>query len=450
MFPADGVIRQIVDAPGSDNDPMKPPSMLGAAVRRLRHAFETMLMSAGLGATGCLLTWLGFEVVSEALSYAGRLTGFFALAAALVTLVASVAVIDYYGKHRVGFSGTVVLVGALTVLVVNLMLLAVQVQGREYTIWLLAWITFVVWSIWALWELLHRRKVWEEIRAPRAFASGALAATLIGVSNFAYAQIYTPYSEPLLVSMSSQFEKPVGNRATGGMALPLRLTVQNTGKVGAYFIEGVYSVYGRRESTDQRQEGARDWLRDAEQGLPVRQNFEILGYTMIESGVFITPGGWIDPGASVMTEEVVQLPKQTPYQAVVAVAQVELIRKDRVSLDPAPATQVSWDRSLNHVRDAPSWVASPGTDFVQQTIRLHEGNSLIAVTRQPKRISVWWVLHRWTPEQPYGPYLQQTITSSQSGENVRPTATEVSSFITRYGWSDASSGMAEMPVGEMR
>ncbi|MBO1414924.1 hypothetical protein [Streptomyces sp. FH025] len=103
--------------------------------------------------------------MSGALTFGGRLSGFAALVASLISFVAALAVLDYWRWKNIRFSGVVVLIGALAVLIANLGLMALQLEEHELTAYLAIWIGMVAWAAWALWLLLHRKKVWRDIRA---------------------------------------------------------------------------------------------------------------------------------------------------------------------------------------------------------------------------------------------------------------------------------------------
>ncbi|MFJ8020429.1 Yip1 family protein [Streptomyces sp. NPDC096311] len=408
---------------------------------RLRNLPVAIVMAAGLLTGGGILSWFGLKDVSEALSFAGRTTGFSALVVALVLFLAVVAACDYWGGRSFRASGMFVLAAVLLVLIINAGLLAMQIEGRELTNWLIAWIALIAWSGWALWVLLRREKVWKDIPAPRAFAVGALATALLAFGNFAYSQVYLPYSTPLLVSVTAEFEKPVANGATGGTTVPLRLTLKNGGKVSAYVPQSIYVVQGQYEDTSQVAGTRKNWLYGASNGV-VRDNFQIKGATVIENGMIFYPGTdtWLDPGETRTVDRVIRLPKDVKYQTLMAYAEAILVRKDRVSLD-TPGVQKSWDESsLKHISDAPEWVrgdAPSSVDFLKWTFPLREGSYLTAATRRRKQLTTWWVLQN--------PNIAVTV-SPLRGENVRPTARDMSTLLARYGLESIDSGFAEMPM----
>ncbi|GGM95820.1 hypothetical protein [Streptomyces fuscichromogenes] len=423
-------------------DGVRPHEDAGGRVRDLPAA---IVMAAGLVTGGGVLAWFGLQDVSGALSFAGRITGFSALVVALVMFLAAIAACDYWRGRSFRASGMLILAAVLLVLIINTGLLAIQIQGRELTNWLIAWIALIAWSGWALWLLLRREKVWKDIPAPRAFAVGALATTLLAFGNFAYSQVYLPYSTPMLVSVTAEFEKPVADDATGGTAVPLRLTLKNGGKVSAYVPQSIYVVQGQYEETGQVAETRKNWLYGASNGV-VRDDFQIKGVAVIENGMIFYPGTdtWLDPGETRTVDRVVRLPRDIKYQTLMAYAEAILIRKDRVSLD-APDVRKSWDESsLKHISDAPEWVragAPSGVDFLKWTFPMREGSYLTAATRRPKHLTTWWVLRN--------PAIAVTVSPSSEGENVKPTVGDMNTLLARYGLELIDSGFAEMPTGAL-
>ncbi|MFJ9561391.1 hypothetical protein ACIRQQ_15300 [Streptomyces fuscichromogenes] len=412
------------------------------AVGGVRDLPAAIVVAAGLVAAGGILGWFGLKDVSGALSFAGRMTGFFALVAALVMFLAAVAACDHWRGRSFRASGMFVLVAVLLVLVINTGLLAIQIQERELTNWLFVWIALTAWSGWAVWLLLRREKVWKDISAPRTFAVGALVTTLLAFGNFAYSQVYLPYSTPMLVSVTAEFENPVADDATGGTAVPLRLTLKNGGKVSAYVPQSLYVVQGQYEETGQAAETRKSWLYGASNGV-VRDDFQIKDATVIENGMIFYPGTdtWLDPGETRTVDRVVRLPRDIKYRTLMAYAEAILVRKDRVFLD-APDVQKSWDEaSLKHISDAPEWVrggAPSGVDFLKWTFPLREGSHLAAATRKQKHLTTWWMLRN--------PAIAVTVSPSREGENVRPTAEDMNTLLARYGLELIDSGSAEMPV----
>ncbi|MBQ0987790.1 hypothetical protein KBZ10_25385 [Streptomyces sp. F63] len=417
-----------------------PPKRPEGATRIERRRADALMMITGLLASSVLLSWLGFADASGALSYLGRLTGFFMLIAAVLALVGAVAVIDYWGKERVANSGAVVLLGVLAVLLANLMILAIHAQGHEYTPYLVIWTVLTLWSVWALWTLCHRKQVWESIRSRPTFAVGVLVTGIIAVANFSYSQIYVPYSNPVLVSSTVKFGEPVANQ-NGGTLLPLRLRIKNTGKVAVYAIQSLYTVTGQKASHVKQERGPEGWKEEIDNlSNEIHQNVDIEGYYTIESGRFTEPGLWLEPGESLTEEKIVELPEALPYQAVTATTYVNLARKDRLTLD-SPSPKHSWKSSA---QPAPSWVTGwgsggDGVDYVQHTYTVQPSSILFEVTRIPKVITTWWVLD------PSGPYLATTI-SSPGEEDDPPTQKEVDSWVKRYGFIRTTSGTAELPV----
>lgn len=416
-----------------------------AASPRLAYLYghvTPIAMVLGLLVAAAFLGLMGISDVAGAITYVGRLTGVLMIAGAGICLIAAVAVFDYWGQENVKFSGVFVLLGAMTALVANLMMMSVQIQGGDYTPYVFAWITLIAWSIWALWTLLHKRRAWKEIPAPRQFAIGVLASGIIALGNFAYTQIYAPYSDPGNVSSDVEFGKPVA-RAGGGTLLPVKFKVSNMGKVGMYVVGSTYSVLGQYAEKEALR-GQADWMEElTENGdSAIHQNIGPERSDLIQSGRVLDLDSWLDAGESITEERIIELDKASPYEAIVASSEIVVVRRDRVILEDV-STDHSWNDWLQQKEQAPNWVTrnavGKNVPFVRYVYRLNPSVAALRFTRTPKYLTSWWVLDAENP------YMTQTI-SSKAGTGSEPGDREFRAWFRRYGFSSIPSGNSEYPL----
>lgn len=403
----------------------------------LRGHSTPITLVLGLLIAASFLGRIGVEDVSGAITYLGRLAGALMLLAAGVTLIAAIAVFDYWGQENIKFSGAAVLLGALTVLITNLMMLAVQIQGGDYTLFLAVWTGLSLWAVWALWILLHKRRVWRSIPAPRGFAIGLLVTGLIAIANFTYSQIYIPYANPGAVEATVDFGKPVA-RAGGGTLVPLRFHLKNLGKESVYVVTSSFLVWGETAyPSDVR--GPAEWMKDVTDNSDIQQNLQSEGSALLETGTFTGSGeaGWLDPGVTWTTEKTIELNKGTPYRAVLAQGEIVTARKDRVVLEPVATTNKSWNSSLMEVEKAPKWVTEKAYPFRRDVYRLIPSSAVLNITRNPKYLTTWWVLN------PNYPILQWTV-APKGGETRKPTNEERLAWTRRYGLENDGTGTSEL------
>ncbi|CAM5487795.1 hypothetical protein SALBM311S_08590 [Streptomyces alboniger] len=166
-----------------------------------------LLMMAGLLGSLVLLVVIGTPDALGGLTFAGRVTGYLFMLAGLVQGVSALAVLDFWGKRRLRFSGAAVLLGALIALAVDSLLMFLWLQETEYTPYLFAYFPLWCWSLWALW-LLVREKTWRGIPHPKSFAAGITVTAVIAGASLAYSSMYQPASQPLLFSLEAKFGKP--------------------------------------------------------------------------------------------------------------------------------------------------------------------------------------------------------------------------------------------------
>ncbi|MGW0698515.1 Yip1 family protein [Streptomyces sp. NPDC002867] len=355
--------------------------------RAWRRRTTMALMTAGLLGSMTLLFVVGSPDVVGALTFAGRITGVLLILLGGVEGLAALAVLDYWGKRRLKFSGAVVLIGALIALAINGLLLFLWFQEREYTRYLFAYPPLWCWSLWALWVLIHE-EAWRGTPHPKRFAAGVAATTLLAAVNLSYSAVYQPVSAAVLFDLEVKFGKARIDAELDTIHLPLTLQVKNAGKVPAYIISDNYSVVGLRADLSDGAGGLRGWesAMKAEHdvalftGLPER-------YT-ISTGLFYGPGSWLAPGEEYTEEKLVQLPRSARYDAIQADLTVELMRKDRGKVD------------LEEFKVAhPSWDARQGAfycpvkkcgQYVAYRSRLRHNNNIINVTRRPVYVTSLW------------------------------------------------------------
>jgi hypothetical protein len=343
------------------------------------------LMMGGLLGSMTLLAVVGSPDAVGALTFAGRMTGILLILLGGVEGLAALAVLDYWRKRQLRFSGAVVLIGALIALAFNSLLLILWLQEKEYTRYLFAYFPLWCWSLWAL-SLLIRQKAWRGTPHPKQFAAGVAATTLLAAVNLSYSAVYQPISAPVLFSLKAEFGAPRTDTELGIVHLPLVLHVKNTGKVPAYIIGDHYSVYGVRADFSDGSEGLRDRWRAMEEGRDVGIFSGIPEIYTISAGLFYGPGAWLEPGEEHSAKKLVQLPRSARYDAIRADVAIEFMRKDRGKVDAEEfiVAHPSW-------RNGPFYCPPDDCpEYVAYRARLRHNNNMINVTRRPVYVTSLW------------------------------------------------------------
>ncbi|WP_432118941.1 hypothetical protein [Streptomyces sp. bgisy032] len=405
-----------------------------------RDRVTAVLMMCGLLAGAWIVGRIGLLDAGGALSYLGRMTGFLMLAAAAMAALGAVAVFDFWGKRSNRLSGPVVLLAVLTVLVADFMLLAVQIQGGEFTPYLVLWITLGVWSVWALWVMLHRERVWSQISAPRSFAIGVFITGLVAVANFSYSQIYQPYTAPQLVLTRAKFgESVVGEE--GYARIIVHAEFKNEGKVAAHLIHASYSVTGRKAVMSGKPTSSEERLQALVADQEMNRDVDSVARTVLKVGRLLKPGFYLEPGESVSEERLIELPKGKLYDALELEVHGLVARKDRLVLGvetrrhPWKADEVS----------LPDWITpegdpARGSSYAHYTYNVTPSNTILEFTRRPVHLDLWWVFG------PYEPILSAAL-AGKGEESVEPSTGDWESWFTRYGLSETTSGRVELPLG---
>ncbi|MFI5567734.1 hypothetical protein ACIA6T_10320 [Streptomyces sp. NPDC051740] len=358
----------------------------------VKRFITIVLMIVGLLGSMALLVAIGMPDALGGLTFAGRVTGYLFVIAGLIQGLAALAVLDYWGKRRMRFSGAVVLLGALITLTTGSLLMLLWLQEREYTPYLLAYFPLWCWSLGALW-LLVREKTWTGVPHPKSFAAGVTATVIVASANLAYSSMYQPASRPMLVKLEAKFGEPATDSRNSFIEIPLTLRAQNKGKVPAYIISDDYSVYGHEVKLSRASDGLKD-VKEAMEDESDAARFASGPRTeTVTAGRFLSPGFPLESGEEYTAEKLVRVPKEAEYDALEVYFSLSLMRKDRGRID-------TWEFQYPHF----SWEKKEGrfycppSDCEESLIyhgKVQHNNNIVNVTRRPRYVTAWWSL---TPE----------------------------------------------------
>ncbi|MFC4114352.1 hypothetical protein [Nonomuraea zeae] len=356
-----------------------------------RHKVRAGLMMAGLLTSAIVFGWIGGEDLSGALTFTGRVTGGLLFLASLTMFAAAAASVDYWGGRRLKYSGTILILGTFVVLAANLMMLIVQIQGRDITPFLACWLILLVWSGWAFSELC-RQGIWRDLPHPRGLAAGVTVTAVAVAGNFVYTQMYLPHMSPTKIDLTTSFGKPRVHPKGDHVYLPLTISFKNIGDVEIYVVYIMYSLWGVRDeyianplivADSVPRLGDRGWQLNR---FSTTKKHELLSVNLNH----IDPGTWVSPGETLVTEKLVMLPRNDRLDVVKANAEMYVVRTDKAKVHQPAKYDTSWgeDRAK-----APPWLLKDqpkGTQFIRYDMPLKQPNKLLDLTRSPKQITVWW------------------------------------------------------------
>ncbi|WP_158734440.1 hypothetical protein [Streptomyces sp. NRRL F-2747] len=403
-----------------------------------RRRATIALMAAGLIVSALLLADIGMVDALGALTFAGRLTGFLFVLAGAVQAVAAAAVIDFWGKRTLRYSGAMVLVGVLIAVATEGLLLAVWFEEREWTPYLPVFVALSLWCLWAVWAI-WRERAWKGITHPKSFTAGVVVTALLTLANFSYSALYQPKAALFHVKVEAKFGTPTRDPELPRIYLPVKLHVTNDGAVPGYVLNSAYWVEGRESVFDgQKTEPDRkEWRADAEVGVDTELHVQPTGYRTINSGLTLPVDSWIAPGTDFTKELVVQIPTDAQYDLVTAKMTAVFLREDRGRIDTRLRSPVfSWHEKKERFFDCSP---APCPDYVIYHARVWNSNNIINVTRRPRYVSS----SRWPGRQ------GSTIDSRISPLNSRGHVSADAESAERYGIDQYVSGVTVIPFASL-
>ncbi|WP_143568795.1 hypothetical protein [Streptomyces amritsarensis] len=384
------------------------------------------VMALGFLATAGMCAWIGMKDSFDALTFAGRVTGFLFLLMAIVEVIAFVASFDYWRKRQMDHSGPALLLGAVVEFFVGatLLLLLLANEGRPTNVLcLLLWIALIVCATWSLW-LLCRQRVWKALRNPGRIAIGAVVSTALVTTNLAYTQIYLPSISRPLVQGTAEIGMPSLNRAGTKMYLRVRLHLKNSGEVPVHILGSIYWIHVKL---------AKDPQDD---------------YKLIRPGELVKPPGReLAPGEEVSTDIVAEIknPEDADYEAVAAQVEAYAFRQDRMKLDSEFATG-KWREKLEKEgkeNDPPSPVPDKREYFRYQS-KISQSSELLNLTRGRERVTVWWL---------YRPLPVVYVDVGSPGEKTKvfkfDKISQQAQAIDRYGLAFIRGSFIQTPYAQL-
>lgn len=365
------------------------------------------LMALGIVTSAAVLFRVGLSDALRALTFGGRVMGVVFLAGALLEMAAAAAVVDYWGKRTVRYSGPCVVLGVVIATVTSAMLLVLQWEAGYFHGWFWLWIALVVWSGWAVWEL-SRQKAWRGVPHPRSFAVGLALSALVGAASTAYSSMYSPYVAPPKVPFNVSFGKPTLNAAHSTLYVPAHFTFRNEGSVSIFVIgtlwkatmwPSTFTAKGTDFGTVRNELGdGWDTHRHESFQAPSR---------MLGAGQISSPGDRLDPGDDFSTNVVIEVPK-TRDGRLELFAITSFIRADRGKLANSykDSLEYSWNThsaAKEHQWDAPSWLAEKGDEFFRYRSRIYRTSTIMNMTQPPDWAAMWWVIPRSTKRGSFAP-----------------------------------------------
>ncbi|MGW7438455.1 hypothetical protein [Streptomyces sp. NPDC054849] len=394
--------------------------------RNWKRRITGTFMALGFLAAAALCGWIGARDSVDALTFAGRVTGFLFLFMAVVELIAFAAVFDYWRKRRMQYSGPVLLLGALVELLVGSVLLLMYLANRDrpsYALSLLLWVALIVCASWTLWELCSRR-VWKVLRYPGRIAIGTIVSTVLVITNLAYTQVYLPSMSRPLVQGAAEIGKPSLNKDGTKMYLRVRLYLKNSGEVPVHILGSIYWIHVKLASDPKDK------------------------YKLLKPGELVKPPGReLSPEEEISEDVVVEIkdPGKLDYEAVTAQVEAYAFRQDRMTIDANYDKSGKWRGKLKAEGkdDDPPGPLPAEKEYFRYQSGISQSSELLNMTRGRERVTVWWL---------YRPRPVVYVDVASPGERKvfdLNNPKEQRQAVDRYGLAFVRGSMAQTPYAQL-
>ncbi|WUD70305.1 hypothetical protein OG937_45810 [Streptomyces sp. NBC_00510] len=430
-----------------------PGSGGGSRLQRLwrpaengRSPATVILILLVLLVTAVLLGRFGIENVGGALTYTGRISGALLIVLSVTTLLGALAVVDHWFRNSFPPAGLVALIATVAACAGNIFLLVTTARDGDSTPYLVLWCLLVVGSAWAALAVYRTLVV---IPAPKRVAVAVVVTTAVAVANFGYENLYKPTQREGRPRVDVVVGKPAVTKDRKAFAIPVDITLENRSNVGFYVFGAEFHAMGEVVPLSPKDRLTQQWRADAQQWgeyeqRPLSRREIHQPGDLVAAQPLVRGGSWIEPGDTVVTQTVVQLPMNTQYDQLAFYASVSLASKDRLRLESFGQNGFSWKgvKLPQWMVDQNKWSSNP-VDSVVSRGRVHEGNAIAEHTRDPRYVTVYWQFGK------HGAGLKVAVT--RDGEEDRELPDEENRDLRNwYGLADVLTGPIERTLWDIK
>ncbi|MGW4439662.1 hypothetical protein ACWELO_28565 [Streptomyces sp. NPDC004596] len=394
-------------------------------------------------ATALPVAWCGFLDFSQALTFAGCVTGAALMAAALIMVTGVAAVVDCWVRGPSSNFGVVALITTGVALLTNV-LLALQVwnDGEKVGFKVLS----IVLSVSSLSTVVLVWRRLDEIPAPKRVAAALIVSALVAVANFSYQYLFQPYRREATPLVQLNPGKAVLSADGKVFSVPVDIKLLNHNDMGFYVLGAEFHAMGEDVTVSKKDLTQAKWRQDAEQWAKYREKHPLTRREVYQPGKLVAAqpwmlsGNWVEPNDELLTRTVVQLPSNTSFDKLTFYATLNLARKDRLNMDRFGGFDYSWRGAA-----VPRWMKRDQRelDTIIQTAKVQESNAIDRFTRKKRCVTTYWRFgaHGVDVAPVIAPVGEENrVLSEQAYREVR----------TRYGLFDVSAGPVEETLDEIK
>ncbi len=388
--------------------------------------------------------WCGFKDFSEALTFAGCVTGAALLLAALIMVVGVAAVMDCWVRGPSSNFRVVALISTGVALLTNI-LLALQtwtdgemVRYKVLTILLSAISLSAVVLVW--------RRL-DEIPTPKRVAAALIVSTFVAAANFGYQYLFQPYRREATPLVQLDPGKAVLSADGKTFSVPVDIKLVNHSDMGFYVLGAEFHAMGEEVTVSSKDVARAKWRKDAEQWAKYREKHPLTRREVYQPGKLVAAqpwmpaGNWVEPNDESHSRTVVELPSDTNFAKLTFYATLSLARKDRLVMDNFGGSTYSWRGAA--VPHSMKTKDDKEIDTIVQRARMQENNAIDYYTREKRLVTIYWR---------FGVHGVDVVpVIAPKGEENREFSERTNREIrSRYGLIDVLAGPVEETVDELK
>lgn len=296
-------------------------------------------------ATAVPVAWCSLHDFSQALTFAGCVTGVALMVAALIMLVGVFAVVDCWVRGPSSNFQVVALISTGVALLTNVLLALQAWNDGEKVVYKVLTVVLSVSSLSAV-VLVWRRL--DEIPTPKRVAAALIVSTLVAVANFSYQYLFQPYRREVTPLVQLNPGKAVLSADGKVVSVPVDIKLANHSDMGFYVLGAEFHAMGEDVEVSQRDREPVKWRQDAEQWAQYQEKHPLTRREVYQPGKLVAaqpwmlPGNWVEENDELLTRTVVQLPRDTNFDKLTFYATLNLARKDRLNMDAFGSPSYYW------------------------------------------------------------------------------------------------------------
>lgn len=387
--------------------------------------------------------WCGFQDFTEALTFAGCVTGVALMSAALIMVLGVAAVVDCWVRGASSNFGMIALISTGVALLTNV-LLALQIwNDGELVVFKVLTIVLSVGSLFAV--LLVWRRL-DAIPTPKRVAVALIVSTAVAVTNFSYQYLFQPYRREATPLVQLNVGKAVLSADRKAFSVPVDIKLVNHSDLAFYVLGAEFHAMGEDVTVSRTDVSKSKWREEAEKWAMYREKHPLTRREvyqpgkLVEAQPWMPAGNWVEANDESLTRAVVQLPSDTNFDKLTFYASLSLARKDRLVLQKFAESGYSWRGKV-----LPQWVKDEKkeNDTIVQTAGMRENNAIDNLTRKKRNVTTFWI---------FGPHgVDVSLAIAPVGEEDRPLSSQTIREVgSRYGLLDVLAGPVEETLEEVK